>query len=194
MIKFDIKRLYNWQFITVISLFIASIIGFINFESSLIFKIIFIALVVLLAIYFLGIDALEYFNIIVLFLVIFDCYNLYFSMNIPLWSVMIISAVLVWILAYIFLESCKDKIGNKLYYVYSVLLSLVILEIFLALISWPTDPKSKSMIIVSIFYIFYLMILEKGTNSLNWKKILPYIISVILIIVFVVVTTKWYGY
>jgi len=79
-------------------------------------------------------------------------------------------------------------------YVYTTLIGILELELFLSLIPWPIDPKGKSLILVGSFYFFTEMIRFKKEESLSWQKAVSLAILILIIIVMVILTSQWYKY
>jgi len=188
------KNILSWQNITAALVFAGSLYGFLNFESSWIVRIAVLILSCFAIIYLFWKNYFEFLILVIYFLALFDFYNLYFMIGLPLWAVMIFVFFVSAGIIYLYFAYKKNSIENKIALFYVVFFALIALEIFLSLIPWPADPKNKAMIILSVFYIFYNLILLKEKNEWELKKIYPYLIIMVVIIVLVVTTIKWYGY
>ncbi len=122
--------------------------------------------------------------LLVLYLGFFSIYNLLYGLGIPLYFVMLA----VWLLcsamfySLLALDQIDTLLTHPLFWVYTSLVGLVVLEVFLSLSFWPIDPKVKSLILVVIYYIITKIIYLYTHNVLNFKKILGFLIVSVLII------------
>jgi len=194
MIQLDYKKFLNWQNLILGFFLLIGLVGFLNFETSLALKTILILVIVGSALFTLKTNNLQYLILAILFLLIYTFYNLYFSLYWPLWLEMIFIISLTGLISFLVLNKSKENTSQSLTYTYITILSLTNLEIFLAFLPWPIDPKSKTIILLSLFYLFYNIVLLHIEKELIWKKIISYIIVVVLIITIIILTTRWYGY
>lgn len=63
-------------------------------------------------------------------------------------------------------------------------LSICLLEVFFALSYWPTNPLSKSFIMLALFYAFWYVVTKK-------ENVINYIVLVGAALVVVFATTRW---
>ena len=192
MIKLDYKRILSWQNFVLLFLFAFSLFGFVNFETSVILKILWVLVLVFTAIYSLKINKLEYLILAIFFLLIYDFYNLYFSLGVGLWVEIILLLGTVGVMTYILLDKARASIDSKLRYVYLTFASLVSMEIFLTLVSWPVDPKNKAIILVLVYYLVYNAIFINAEDKLSFKKISPYLAVVLVLATLIMATSEWY--
>lgn len=126
-------------------------------------------------------ESLEFLVFLSLFLGFLALYNFQFAFFIPAW----ISEILVFIFTFAlftYLASQKGYLPNSL--LFSVGLSICLLEVFFVLSFWPTNPLSKSFILTSLFYAFWFIVVKK-------EKILSYLVLVSFALILVLVTTNW---
>ncbi|MBA7496080.1 hypothetical protein ES702_06678 [subsurface metagenome] len=123
------------------------------------------------------------------FLDFWAAYSVYFSFSLPLWASMLLMAVISFSLFYYLFWAGGIFVDFLL--VFAVLLSLIILEIFLILSFWPTDPKTLAIILILVFYTFSGILILKAKKELTKKLILEYLILFILIFALAVGTMNW---
>lgn len=184
-IKINWNNLDRYRNIFLFLFFAVFLVGFLILEMSWMLKILMICLSVWAGYMFFKKKENDFLVIILYFLLFYDCYSLFFSFSWPLWLPMGLIIVFTAPIYYFFWSHSR---------VYAVLLTLIILEIFLGLLPWPTDPKGKAMILVGIFYLFSGFISSREQNELSLKKIAPYIIVSFMVILMVILTSQWYGY
>lgn len=168
--------------------------GVFYFEVSLISRI----LVVLL-----GITSLMFFSLMpeIVFLVIlyfglFVLYNIRYGLAVPLSAVMVLVFGLVSFLFYAQLKTSGrfKKLNRDFIWLYLLTNGLIVLEFFLAMSFWPVDPKTKSFVIVVIYYliskIFYLYI----DSVLNLKKVLVFVLISFLILAAILIFNWQFGF
>ena len=119
-----------------------------------------------------------------LYIGLYSLYNLLYSVSIPLYLVMIAVWALVTLLflCLLILDRIDTLMINPLFWTFSCLIGLIILEIFLSLSFWPIDPKFKSLILVMIFYLVTNLIYLYTHGVLKFKRILGFLIVSILTI------------
>lgn len=188
------KNLLHWRGLILISLFLLAFLGFLSFEKALILKILMVILILGAGYFLLSQEKFDFLAIIVFYLLLFNLYNFYFVMTWPLWLVMLLLLLFTAGIFYLTNWINIELIDKRLNLVYLLLIALIILEIFLALIPWPTDPKGKAMILATVFYLFTGLVSLKAHQQLDWKKSLSYLAISFLIILAIIITTQWYGY
>ncbi|MBM2820260.1 MAG: hypothetical protein HW405_20 [Candidatus Berkelbacteria bacterium] len=129
------------------------------------------------------------------YLIIYDLYNIRYGLAVPLAIIMIIVLVLSVLVFYINLEITQEvKFTNKnLLLVYLTVISLVVLEIFLAMSYWPVDPKTKSITITVAFYVIIKAVYLHANNMLSLKRVSGFIIAGILVLSTVFSLSYFYG-
>jgi len=75
---------------------------------------------------------------------------------------------------------------------FTVLLGLIILEVFIALSFWPVDFSTKSIILILIFYTFSGLLILKAKKELDKKGVLEYLILFLVIFLLIIFSMKWY--
>jgi len=138
----------------------------------------------------------EILSLVILYLGLYDLYNIRYSLAIPL--ALIITIVFFLSMLVFYLETRFNKmaqnLAKNLFLLYLLTTGLIVMEIFLTMSFWPVDPKIKSLVIVIVFYlvlrIFYLYI----NNVLNLKKIVTLILICALVLGIVVAFNMWFGF
>lgn len=191
MKKFGPKIL--WQIFTIFALILV-IAGFFYFELSWTLRILVILLGISGLIFFT--QALEYIILVIFYLGLYDLYNIRYGLAVPLSLILLITFILSSFLFYLqsYFNKGTDNINKNIFNLYLITSGLITIEIFLTMSFWPVDPKTKSLVIVIVYYliskIFYLYI----NNVLHLKKVASLIIVSILILGGVIVFGWWFGY
>lgn len=190
MTKFNLKSLLSLDFIACFLVFFLGILTFLQFETLVVFKYLLFFLFVALFIVFVVSQNIYYFLYPYIFLVLFDAFNLYYALGWPLWSIMLIIIVSLSVIGFFYLN--KYSFDNKIqkYFLLSLLV-LTMLEVFLSLISWPTDPRGKTIILLSVFYLLDGLIGLWAKKTFIFKKIFPYLGIGIIIISAIIITSPW---
>ena len=158
--------------------------GFLYFEKMLLLKIVFLILLLFLLWWHFRFPSSRALIYLFYFLLVWNVLNLYFTVSFAYAHLIF----LLLILALSFLYTIFFRIIS-FWWSYVLLYLVICLEIYLGLSFWPTDPYSKSMMILLAFYIYWEMVLAKGKTQSFWS-----IISVALILFFLIlVTTSWYN-
>jgi len=126
----------------------------------------------------------EILTLFALYLGFFTLYNLLYGLGIPLYFVMIAVWLLVSAMFYclLVLDKIDTLLNHSLFWVFTSLVGLVILEIFLSLSFWPIDPKIKSLILLIAYYLITNLIYLYTHNVLNFKRISGFLIVSFLIL------------
>ena len=117
-------------------------------------------------------------------------HSIYFNFNIPLWFGMILVLIVsVGLFYYLFWSS---GIYSDYILTFTVLLGLVILEVFVNLSFWPVDFSTKSIILILVFYVFSGLLIIRAKKELNFRNVFEYLIIFIAIFLIIIFTMKWY--
>lgn len=138
---------------------------------------------------------LQFPALLVLYYGFFDLYNFLYSVNLPLYMVMIIILLLVSGLFFVVvtIDKASGLIPRDVLPVFVVAIGLVILEVFLTLYFWPIAPEVKSFIIIIIFYLILALIYLHIHNMLRLKRILGYLVASFVVLAIVLVLSWFYG-
>jgi hypothetical protein len=196
MINFTNKKILDLRDVILIAFFMLGLIGFLNFESLLYnftLKIVVVVIGLLLVFTFILMknEVSDFFATVILFLSFYNLYNLYYSLNWPLWLLMIIGIILTISIFNLLFWSVRSSLTGIYLIIYSLLLVLMMLEFFLSLIYWPIDPKSKSLMLVAVFYVLGGVLHLKIENNMNWKTITPYGIISLIVLALTITTSIW---
>lgn len=190
-IKFDI--------IFTLIVFFLGILTFLEFETYAPIKYIILGIMVIFLYLYFTQGRLEFLIYPVFYLIFFASYNLYYSLNWPLWLVMIALIFSFSIPTYLFLSQLKtnykfDNLNNYSKYFYLSLFNLIVLEIFLILIPWPTDPRSKGVILLIIFYLLQGTITAWLDKKFTFRELFTHLVIGFIAISAIIITTSWYAY
>ena len=184
----------NFAKAIIIVLLALEIFGFFYFEISPLLRVLII---------FLGLISLwqmkklpEILVLLVLYLGLFDFYNIRYGLAIPTAIILLGICALVSLLYYFSARIYKfeETLEKNISLIYMVTTSLITLEIFLAITLWPVDPKTKSLIIVVAFYLVMRLIYLNVHHVLNLKRALGFVAASILIMAVVVSLGWWFGF
>jgi len=182
-----------WGKLIFILSLVVVILGFFYFEFSLILRI----LVILLGLFGLGMYKRdpEILILIILYLGLYDCYNIRYGLALPLVIILLAVLGLSSFLFYMFAWSNQiiQNLAKERFFLYLVTAGLVILEIFLAMSFWPVDPKIKSLVIVVVFYLISKIFYLYAHNMLNLKRTIGFIMAGIIVLISVIVFNWWFG-
>jgi len=117
-------------------------------------------------------------------------YSIYSNFNLSLWMNMIIILVVALGLFYYLFWACG--IFAEYILPFTILLGLVILEIFVALSFWPVDASTKSIILILVFYTFSGLLVLRAKKELTKREILEYLILFIILFLIIIFTMRWY--
>jgi len=177
----------SWAKIIIVLVFVLALVIFNLFEQVILFKIlVFLFIALALGQIFLS-KQRNWLMLIFLFLCFFDLFSLYLGVN---WSLGLIMLGVLSVTALAFYFSHEHL--TNVSFLYLILIAILEVEIFLALVPWPIDPKGSSLIAVGAFYFFASVIKLKEEEKLNWRNILPVLILLVIIGILVVFTTQWY--
>lgn len=175
-----------WRFLSFFALVLV-IFGFFSFENSIFLQILIIILALIGLLTWQSIS--EILVLLILYLGLYDLYNIRYLLAMPLFVVMlaVFGLTLFVFLLWVRFRSLAENLDKNLLWLYGLTTGLISMEIFLAMSFWPVDPKIKSFTIVVIFYViarlFYLYI----NSMLNSKKIAIFILMSLLILAAVLV-------
>ena len=156
------KDHWFWQIKVILGLFLAAAIyGFFYFETSNLLNIIVAIIAVVTYAWAIfqktevpaAASKRDIAILFTLYLGFYSLYNLLYGVGAQLALVMLAVWLLVSVLFIILLilDKINTILAHPLFWTFSALIGLIILEIFLSLSFWPIDPKIKSLILVVIF-------------------------------------------
>ncbi len=185
----------NWLKFVFVLIFIAVFVIFLTLETSIYFKII-VGLMLVFGIWRLvekhDIDWILLLSLYLGFYDLFSFYDIFSFFNIWIINARLVIPVLVFIISsllyYFYFVSHKVHLTA---YIYTVFIGILELEIFLALIPWPIDPKGKSLIMVGSFYFLSEILKSREEGRISFKRALSFAILMILIIFLVISTSQW---
>lgn len=189
------KKIFEPTGLKIISaaILILAIYGFFYFETSLIIRI----LVIFLGL--LGLSQIAKFSelliIFALYLSLDVLYNIRYGLAVPMSFILIAVLVISVLLFYINLRLKEGVSFRKdALIVYLAVVSLVLVEIFLAMSFWPVDPKTKALTITIIFYCLNKTIYLYVNNVLSLKRISGVLAVSIVILGAVFSLGYWLGF
>lgn len=194
MLNLQKLRKVNLNIIILLILFLLCWMGFWFFEDLFIFKII-LSILGLSFIYFaVTLKNWQFLVYLALYLNIYNLYFIYENLGWYLSLVMILAIISMAMINWLFFnfKSILETLEQKLFY--CSLLTLIDLEIFLTMISWPTSMKTKGIILIAINYFLWGVLENYQRKRLSIKTIAPYIITSSVAIILSIVTTLWYTY
>lgn len=119
-------------------------------------------------------------------------YDLFFTFFTPLWVAMLLVLLVSWVLFY-YLFWATNSIFSVMP-VFVVLMGIVMLEIFSVLSFWRTDPMIRSIVLVTVFYVFLGVFALKIKNELINKKVAEYIVVAAIVLAITIATMRWYTF
>ncbi len=194
-----IKEILNPSNLLVLFFFLLTIFSLSLFETfSPVKYFLYIVSIVLIYQYFTK-NKIEFLVYPALYLVFFSSYSIYYSLNWSLWSVLLFLIISLNIIIYFVVNNMQlgnslDKLNNNIKYFYFALYNLLLVEVFLTLIPWPTDPRGKAIILLVVFYIIEGLVLAWQNKKFVFNQVYQYFTIGLLIIFAIIITTTWYAY
>jgi len=143
--------------------------GFFVFESSLTIRI----LVLLLGLIGLfQINKLPEFLVLIdLYLALYVLYNIRYGLAVPMSIILVMVIILAIFLSYVNFHLKEGQpLPRERLWVYLLVIGLLVLEVFLTMSFWPFDPKTKTLTVVTCFYIFSRAVYFQANNMLSLKR------------------------
>lgn len=177
----------------LVALLVTNLIGSIIFENLLFTKIILAILGVIGLIFIVTKKNRQFVTYFVCFLSLSNLYGLYGYFAWPIWVITVITFLISWFLInYLLEEELKLSSQPNIRTFYSILLSFLMLEIFISLLPWPTNLRSKGIVDLTIFYLASESLILNLNGRLTFRKIASKLIIATIIIILAVSTTAWY--
>jgi len=190
------QKILSAQFLKVILIVLLAlaIAGFFYFENSIILRII---VVILGCVSLWQINSFdEIALLLVLYLSFYDLYNIHYWRGIPIALIIIGVFLIVMLLFYAqtFFSKAKEIIEKDIFKVYSLVIGLSIVELFLAMDLWPVDPRTKSLVLAIIFFLISKTIYLYANSMLSFKRMVGFIVVSILILGIIVILSFFQGF
>lgn len=123
------------------------------------------------------------------YLLFFSISHFSVSVDIPLWVLMVIVIFFSFAIFYSILWASGLERGIVI--LYTVLLGLIISEIFLVISFWPVDPSAKSIVLVVAMYIFWGLLSHWLEKIMSFRIVLEYVLLGIVLMLVVLLTASW---
>ena len=116
-------------------------------------------------------------------------FGFYLFLNLPIWVLML--QILVVSVAVSYFYFCYNKIKLSQNFIFHLTFGLISCEIAWSLSFWPTGIISRASALFVIFYIISGLLKHYFQKTLDKKVIKEYLVVGTIILVLVLVTTKW---
>ena len=187
-----LNKLLNWQSLTICTLFLLSLINYFYLEQLLILKINFLIFGVIFVYLFIWKNSFQWLIFLLLYLIGFSLYYYLAIGSLAIWITILLFVLVVGGLTFILVQPIITKFSSQFFY--SFLILIVNLQIFLALVPWPVNMQSKSVILLSVIYFCWGLLNLKIEDKLNWQGVLPYLLTTFIIITAIISTVSWVEY
>lgn len=186
------NKISHWPVISIFVILLLFLAGYLFLDNQLLVKSVFI-LLGLVAVY-LFVRYQQFYGILFLtiYLVAVCLYSYLATSALPIWLVIVVLLIVVGGLSYLLVNSVIPGQYPKLFY--SLLVYLVSLEVFLVMIPWPINPQFKGLIYLTNLYLFWGLLSLKISHQLSGKKLVPYLITFLLLIIIIVNLSSWVLY
>jgi len=177
-----------------VALLALAIAGFFYFENSLILRMLVVVLGLISLWQINSID--EIILLLTLYLSFYDLYNIHYWRGIPI-AIIILAVLLITILlfyAQTTFSKAKEIIEKDIFKVYSLVIGLSIIELFLAMDLWPVDPRTKSLVLAIIFFLISKTIYLYANSMLSFKRMVGFIVVSVLILGIIVILSFFQGF
>ncbi|EKD56764.1 MAG: hypothetical protein ACD_58C00096G0003 [uncultured bacterium] len=186
------KSVKIWQFIFIIIIFFASIVGYLLIENQLIINIIIIAISLIFSYLLIFKKQFHWIFFLTVYLSSVSIYFLSGISSIPLWVVIVILLVIVGGLSYLLVNPICNLNNEKIFY--CLLIYLASLEIFFVILPWSISVQSKGLVFLTVLYFYWGLLELKTSNNLSFKSITPYLVNFLLVIIVIISFSSWIGY
>ncbi|MFA4931138.1 MAG: hypothetical protein WC570_04730 [Patescibacteria group bacterium] len=130
------------------------------------------------------------------FVALVAAYLLYFSIAhfsvsiaLPLWILMVVVVFFSFAIFYSILWA--SGLDRSIVVLYTVLLGLLISEIFLVISFWPVDPSAKSIVLVVVMYIFWGLLSHWLEKIMSARIVAEYVLLGLVLMAAVLLTASW---
>ncbi|MFZ5392355.1 MAG: hypothetical protein ACOZAR_04170 [Patescibacteria group bacterium] len=123
------------------------------------------------------------------YLLFFSITNFSVSLQMPLWILMIIVVMVSFLIFYSVLWA--SGLERSYVMLYTVLLGLMMSEIFLVVSFWPVDPSAKSMVLVVVMYIFWGLLSSWLEKVMTTRVVIEYLAIGLTLMAVVLLTASW---
>ena len=168
------------------------LILYLFWERYLIMQIVFVILSIFSVYQYFLREKSEWLVLLSIYFIVNVLFNLLANNLLPIWVIVVILIISICFLFYTFTKDFVEKLESRLFY--SLMMTIVILEIYVSLLPWPINIESKSLIVLSIGYVFWGVLYHKFTDNLRIKQIFPYLLSSLAIIGLIILSASWIGY
>ena len=169
-----------------------SLINYFYLEQLLILKINFLIFGVIFVYLFIWKNSFQWLIFLLLYLIGFSLYYYLAIGSLAIWITILLFVLVVGGLTFILVQPIITKFSSQFFY--SFLILIVNLQIFLALVPWPVNMQSKSVILLSVIYFCWGLLNLKIEDKLNWQGVLPYLLTTFIIITAIISTVSWVEY
>ncbi|PIP21832.1 MAG: hypothetical protein COX39_00855 [Candidatus Nealsonbacteria bacterium CG23_combo_of_CG06-09_8_20_14_all_40_13] len=177
--------------IFLLLILISSLVGFWHFQPLSPLKIMSVIMALLSVYFFFVLQRYDLLILLSFYFSLFTLYNIYFSGLFYLWAQMLSILALVFIYYYFLILSLDKTSPSGNLFPYAILLSFLILEIFLVLSFWPINVESKSIIIITSFYLCWGLVSKSMLSTLTLRNSVSYLILAGLVYLISIATISW---
>ncbi len=128
-------------------------------------------------------------NILIFFLLVVDLNAINIFLNPPFWILSLILVMVVILILGQFFWVTKQR--NRLKIVYILIISLIILEFFLALSFLPSTLYAHSIILTIIYYFIYTVLKMRLTETFDKKWFWRYLVISTVLLLIIIITSPW---
>lgn len=190
------NKLFIFEKLLFTGVLVGTLLGFWYFESSMLIKISATVLVLIGLIISLKKgqnqsnllnSRFEMLSLLSVYLGVFTLYNLIYSINFPIYIVMVMILILVTMTAFttLAMDKVDESLNKEIFYSFILLMGLIVTEVFLSLYFWPINVEIKSLILVVVFYQIMTLIYLYVRSMLRLNKIIGFLIVNFLILAIV---------
>jgi len=126
--------------------------------------------------------------LLTIFFAVANLFGLIYLLSFPVWQILIIITLIIFLLVYQFFNEIFDR---PLAYLYSLITALVLGQIFWSLTFWPTNYIANAVIVVSSLYITLGIFNHYGHKTLTLRLIKIYFFLGGFTILAVLLSNQW---
>lgn len=128
-------------------------------------------------------------NLLALFLIYSHIFLFLTLFHFPLWVMLVILILITFISSYQLFYTYK--IARKINYLYSIITTIIILEIFWSIMFLPTNFYVNGLILINVYYIIIGMSYFYFMETLTKARIIRHLSISLIIITLTLITAKW---
>jgi len=126
-----------------------------------------------------------------IFFMFSGAYGIYLNFLIPVHYLMLVYLISTLLISYQYFAIIK-KDGRSTIWIYSFLLSLIMVELIWTMNFWPFGYLTTGVIALTLYYIFWDLVQSHFLNLLSRKRVVANMVVFSILITLVLISSKWF--